>query len=440
MRVILLGPPGVGKGTQGAARGGARLAADLDGELLRDAVAQRTPLGDQARRLMDAGQLVPDGVMIGLVQDRLSQPDAVSGFVLDGFPRTGPSGRGARRVAEGERSRHRFGAAAVGARGRARSAAEEAVGSVRSASGPTTWPARRRGHRASATTIPDIELVHRADDDEVTVRSRLSVYDGQTRPLIGYYKSRNRLAEVGRASALRKTCSRGCGRRSRCSWEVNDGVRAGYGRDRCDSAPPRRSSGARCAMLAGEVRPGVSTRELDRLAETFIRDHGAEPAFKGYRGFPATICPSVNDRSCTRSRATTGCRKATSSASTSVSGEDGYYGDAARTFPVGDISDEARQLLEVTEAALLAGIAQAARATGSARSAGRAVTREEHGFSVVRSLVGHGIGARCTRSRRCRTTVRDAGTAAAAGQVLAIEPMVNVGGPDVITKPMAGRW
>jgi len=190
-------------------------------------------------------------------------------------------------------------------------------------------------------------------------------------------------------------------------------------------------------VLAGEVRPGVSTRELDRLAETYIRDHGAEPAFKGYRGFPATICPSVNDQVV---HAIPGDYRLQEGDIISIDvgvRKDGYYGDAARTFPVGDISDEARQLLEVTEAALLAGI-EHARAGNRLGEIGQAVQSraEEHGFSVVRSLVGHGIG----REMHEEPQVPNYGPATRgprllAGQVLAIEPMVNVGGPEVITKP-----
>ena len=190
-------------------------------------------------------------------------------------------------------------------------------------------------------------------------------------------------------------------------------------------------------VLAGEVRPGVSTRELDRLAETYIRDHGAEPAFKGYRGFPATICPSVNDQVV---HAIPGDYRLQEGDIISIDvgvRKDGYYGDAARTFPVGDISDEARQLLEVTEAALLAGI-EHARAGNRLGESGQAVQSraEEHGFSVVRSLVGHGIG----REMHEEPQVPNYGPATRgprllAGQVLAIEPMVNVGGPEVITKP-----
>jgi adenylate kinase len=186
----------VGKGTQGR-----RLAAERGwplistGELLRDAVAQRTPLGDQARRLMDAGQLVPDGVMIGLVQDRLSRPDAASGFVLDGFPRTVPQ-------AEALDALLREHGLAIDSALLLAAPEDELVRRLskrmecptckrayNEVSAPSRMPGRCDDH-------PDVELAHRSDDDELTVRSRLAVYDGQTRPLIGYYRGRNRLSEV----------------------------------------------------------------------------------------------------------------------------------------------------------------------------------------------------------------------------------------------------
>jgi methionyl aminopeptidase len=117
--------------------------------------------------------------------------------------------------------------------------------------------------------------------------------------------------------------------------------------------------------------------------------------------------------------------------------KDGYYGDAARTLPVGEISDAARQLLQVTEAALLAGIAQA-RAGSRLGEIGQAVqsTAERHGLSVVRSLVGHGIGREMHEEPQVPNYgPANRGPRLVAGQVLAIEPMINVGGPDVVTQP-----
>ena len=187
--------------------------------------------------------------------------------------------------------------------------------------------------------------------------------------------------------------------------------------------------------LGRAVRPGVTTAELDRLAETFIRDHGARPAFKGYRGFPASICPSVNEE------VVHGMPGPRTLCDGDIVGmdvgveKDGYYGDAAITFAVGNASDEARVLLEVTREALMRGIAQArsGNRVGDISDAIQ-VYVESHGFSVVRALVGHGIG----REMHEEPAVPNFGPPGRgprlmAGLVLAIEPMVNVGGFEVVT-------
>jgi methionyl aminopeptidase len=190
-------------------------------------------------------------------------------------------------------------------------------------------------------------------------------------------------------------------------------------------------------MLGREIRPGRTTGELDRLAETFIRDHGGSPAFKGYRGFPASICPSVNDEVV---HAIPGPRPL---ASGDVIGidvgveKDGYFGDAAYTFPVGEVDDGARQLLQVAREALLKGIDRA-RAGNRVGDISHAIQShaETHGFSVVRSLVGHGIGRQMHEEPQVPNYgPPDRGPRLMAGQVLAIEPMVNAGGPDVVTQP-----
>ena len=187
--------------------------------------------------------------------------------------------------------------------------------------------------------------------------------------------------------------------------------------------------------LGRAVRPGITTAELDRLAETFIRDHGARPAFKGYRGFPASICSSVNEE------VVHGMPGPRTLCEGDIIGIDvgvekgGYYGDAALSFAVGNASDEARRLLEVTREALMRGIAQArsGNRVGDISDAIQ-VYVESHGFSVVRALVGHGIG----REMHEEPAVPNFGPPGRgprlmAGLVLAIEPMVNVGGFEVVT-------
>ena len=194
------------------------------------------------------------------------------------------------------------------------------------------------------------------------------------------------------------------------------------------------------AMLGREVCPGVTTAALDRLAETFIRDHGGRPAFKGYRGFPASICSSINDEVV---HGIPGPRVLVEGdiAGIDVGVEmDGFYGDAALTFPVGNVSEEATRLLKVTREALVRGVAQA-KAGNRVGDISHAIQScvEEHGFSVVRSLVGHGIGRQMHEEPQVPNYGSpDRGPRLMAGQVLAIEPMVNVGAPDVVTQ--ADGW
>jgi methionyl aminopeptidase len=209
-------------------------------------------------------------------------------------------------------------------------------------------------------------------------------------------------------------------------------------RDEIDSIrAAARLVGMTLRMLEQEVRPGVTTEHLDRLAEQFIRDHGGRPAFKGYRGFPASICPSVNAE----------VVHAIPGSYTLAPGDivgidvgvekDGFFGDAAITVPVGPVPDATQRLLTVTREALLQGIAQA-KAGNRVGDISHAVQQhaEKHGFSVVRTLVGHGIG----REMHEEPQVPNYGAAARgprlmAGQVLAIEPMVNVGGHEVVVQP-----
>ena len=190
-------------------------------------------------------------------------------------------------------------------------------------------------------------------------------------------------------------------------------------------------------MLGREIRPGVTTAALDRLAESFIRDHGGRPAFKGYRGFPATICPSVNEEVV---HAIPGPRRLDEGDMIGVDvgvEMDGYYGDSARTFAVGEVSAEAKRLMQVTREALLEGIARA-RGGNRVGDISHAIQThvEHHGFSIVRALVGHGIGREMHEEPQVPNFgLPDRGPRLMIGQVLAIEPMVNAGGPEVVTQP-----
>jgi methionyl aminopeptidase len=185
--------------------------------------------------------------------------------------------------------------------------------------------------------------------------------------------------------------------------------------------------------MGRSIVPGVTSRELDRLAEKIIRDAGGVPAFLNYRGYPATLCISVNDV------IVHGIPKDVPLKEGDIVGIDcgvlykGYYGDAARTFAVGEIAAEAQRLLEVTEEALRRAVAQV-RPGGRLSDIGHAVQRyaESHGFSVVREFSGHGIGTSLHEDPQIPNYgAPGKGPKLKPGMVLAIEPMVNAGSAGV---------
>ena len=195
VRVIFLGPPGAGKGTQAQA-----LASEwgvphvATGDMLREAAAAKTPLGLEAKRHMDAGSLVPDDVVIGLVGERLAQPDAKAGVVLDGFPRTvtqaealdalfARAGLALDRVVFFEVSRDELLRRLTGRR-------------VCRACGRTFHLVSAPPKAAGKCDACGGELYQRVDDREDTVATRLDVYEKQTAPLLDYYRERKLLAEI----------------------------------------------------------------------------------------------------------------------------------------------------------------------------------------------------------------------------------------------------
>jgi methionyl aminopeptidase len=195
------------------------------------------------------------------------------------------------------------------------------------------------------------------------------------------------------------------------------------------------------AFLRERVKPGITTADLDRWAEEFIVREGARPAFKGYRGYPATLCTSVNEEvvhgiPSSRKRLNEG----------DIIGVDvgavveGYHGDAAVTLPVGAISDEAARLIRVTEASLAAGLAKVKVGNRlSDVSHAIQVVAEEEGYSVVTDFVGHGIGRNLHEDPQVPNFGRPGeGPRLKEGLVLAIEPMVNVGRSEV--EVLSDRW
>ncbi len=181
------------------------------------------------------------------------------------------------------------------------------------------------------------------------------------------------------------------------------------------------------------IQPGITTLELDRRAEEFIKKQKAKPAFKGYRGYPATLCTSLNEA--VVHGIPSGQRlKQGDEISIDVGVIlDGYYGDAARTYPVGTVSEDVARLIRVTEEALYKGIEKAA-VENRLFDISHAVQQhvERHSYSVVRAFVGHGIGRSLHEEPQVPNFgLPHRGPRLKEGMVLAIEPMVNVGHWDV---------
>ncbi len=199
----------------------------------------------------------------------------------------------------------------------------------------------------------------------------------------------------------------------------------------------RISAGA--LQIAGKaVEPGVTTAEIDRLAEEYIRSQGGEPNFKNYQGYPATACISINNEVIHGIPSATRKLKQGDIVSIDLGAKfDGYHGDNAATFACGDVSPEAKRLMDTTRESLYEGI-RAAVSGGRIGDIGHAVQSyvEARGYSVVRQFVGHGVGAQLHEAPE----VPNFGTAGRGirlmpGMTLAIEPMINAGKHDVKVLP-----
>jgi methionyl aminopeptidase len=194
------------------------------------------------------------------------------------------------------------------------------------------------------------------------------------------------------------------------------------------------------AEIASLIRPGITTLSLDKVAETFIRDNGGQPAFKGYNGFPKTLCTSVNDE----------VVHGIPSGYILKEGDiisidcgviiDGYYGDSAYTFAVGEIDSEIRNLLDVTKASLEDGVKEAIAGNRIGDiSCAVQTTAENAGYSVVRELVGHGLGTRLHEAPEVPNYgKRGSGAKMEKGLVICIEPMINMGIKETIQ--MSDGW
>jgi methionyl aminopeptidase len=182
-------------------------------------------------------------------------------------------------------------------------------------------------------------------------------------------------------------------------------------------------------MLAKEIKPGISTARLDKMAEDFIRSHNAVPGFLGYNDYPKTLCTSLNDQ------VVHGIPSEYQLKDGDIISIDcgvilnGFYGDCAYTFAVGTIDDKVRQLLRITKESLFSGISEA-KAGNRIGDIGFAVQSycEQNGYSVVREMVGHGLGKRLHEAPEVPNYgKRGSGPKLQKGMVICIEPMINMG-------------
>ena len=451
--VILLGAPGAGKGTQApllAERLGIPIVAT--GDLFRAAVRDGTPLGIEARRYMDAGQLVPDEITVRLLLDRLGRPDADRGVILDGFPRTDVQ---ASALDEALASRD----SGVARRRARRRPAEELI---RRMSG--RWVCRAAGHPYHETVQPAARAGRLRPRRLGAVPARPTT--GRRRSAPGWPSSSARWATVVdhyRASGVLRDVD-GLQAIDAVGREIAAAVEAAGvapssprrdrpapdarhpqvpGRDRARCAPPGGSSPRSSRSSRRASRPGVSTAELDRLAERHIRGAKGVPSFLNYLGgrrydardphaYPASTCISIDDEIV---HGIPGDREIRAgqlvSVDVGVIYED-WHGDGARTFVCGGpepATAEARGLVDTTRLALMAGV-DAPRPGNFIADISGAVedVAAPAGYGIVRQYVGHGIGTSMHedpqvpnfRSGRRACELEP-------GLCLAIEPMLTLG-------------
>lgn len=195
------------------------------------------------------------------------------------------------------------------------------------------------------------------------------------------------------------------------------------------------------AVLVEYIKPGVKTARLDEIAEQFIRDNGGVPSFKGYGGFPATLCISVNEQVVHGFPSDREIREGDILSVDCGVYKNGYHGDSAFTFPIGDITPEAKKLLQITFNSLFIGIEQAVAGNrvGDIGYAIQNYCEFTHKYGVVRDLVGHGIGKDLHEDPQVPNYgKRGKGPMLQEGLVIAIEPMINMG--TYLVRTLPDRW
>ena len=195
------------------------------------------------------------------------------------------------------------------------------------------------------------------------------------------------------------------------------------------------------ATLVEFIKPGQTTKKIDEIAENFINDHQAKPAFKGYRGFPATLCISVNEEVVHGIPSDRIIQEGDILSVDCGVKKDGYFGDSAFTFPIGDVGAEAKKLLRVTLNSLYLGIEKAVvgNRIGDISYAIQEHTQFKHNYGVVRDLIGHGVGKNLHEEPDVPNYgKRGKGLVLREGLTIAIEPMINLGTHEV--KVLGDNW
>ena len=189
-------------------------------------------------------------------------------------------------------------------------------------------------------------------------------------------------------------------------------------------------------LIEERIQPGISTFELDKIAEEFVLSRGAEPGFKGLYGYPATICVSIDDEVVHGLPSNRELQEGEIISVDVGSLLDGFYGDHAKSFSVGDVDEKKRNLMNVTRQCLIDAIEQAVPGNRIGDISYAVQTKaESHGYGVVRELVGHGIGTKLHEEPQIPNFgLRGRGPRIETGMCFAIEPMINMGMPDIYTK------
>ena len=189
------------------------------------------------------------------------------------------------------------------------------------------------------------------------------------------------------------------------------------------------------ALIGEKLKPGIKGTDLDRIAEEFIRDNGGKPSFKGYHGFPASLCISINEAVVHGIPSGYEIREKDIVSVDCGVFKNGFHGDAAFTFAIGDVDEKVMKLLRVTLESLYLGIGKAiaGNRVGDISNAIQEYTENKHGYGVVRELVGHGVGRELHEKPEIPNYgKRGKGTILAEGMSIAIEPMINLGTKNVV--------